>query len=39
MTLHSVAFRTYKIISPRNVQLGNDTMAEVIGMGSIFIGI
>ena len=35
MTLHRVTFNTYEVISPHNVYLGNDNMAEAIGIGSI----
>ena len=34
MTLHKEAFDTYKIISPRNVRCGDDSIAEVIRMES-----
>ena len=37
MTSHAAAFSTYEVISPRNVHLGNDSMAEAIGMGCIVV--
>ena len=39
MTSHKAAFDTYEVISPRNVCLGNDSMAEAIGMGFIAVGV
>jgi hypothetical protein len=37
--LHRVVFDTYEVISPYNIRLGDDSMAEVIGMGSIVVGV
>jgi hypothetical protein len=39
MTLHEAAFNTYEVIFPRNMHVGDDSMAEAIGMGSIVVGI
>ena len=39
MTLHRTAFDTYEAISPCNVRLDDDSMAEAIGMGSIIVGV
>ena len=39
MTLHRTAFDTYEAISPRNVRLDDDSVAEAIGMGSIIVGV
>ena len=38
MTPHRTAFDTYKVISPRNVHLGDGSVVEAIVMGSIIVG-
>lgn len=35
MTSHRAVFDTHEVISPRNVRLDDDSMAESIGMGPI----
>ena len=37
MTLHRVAIDTYEVISPRNMHLGDDSVAKVMGIGSIVV--
>ena len=37
MTPHRVAFHTYEVISPRNVHLGDDSIVDAIGVGSIIV--
>ncbi len=37
MTSHRAAFDTYEVIAPRNVHLGDDSVVEAIGMGSIVV--
>ena len=39
MTLHMMIFDTYEVISPCNMCLGDDSMAEAIGMGFIVVGV
>jgi hypothetical protein len=44
ITLHRAVFDTYEVISPYNIRLGDDSMgddsmAKVIGMGSIVVGV
>jgi hypothetical protein len=39
MTLHSVAFGTYKVISSRNMRLDDDSVVETIRMWFIVIGV
>ena len=39
MTSHKATFDTYKILPSRNVCLGDDNMAEAIGMGCIVVSI
>ena len=39
MTSQKTAFDTYEVISLHNVCLGDDSMAEVIGMGFIVVGV
>jgi transposase InsO family protein len=37
MTPHRAAFDTYEVIAPRNVHLGDDSVVEAIGLGSIVV--
>ena len=37
MTPHRMAFHTYEVISPRNVHLGDDSVVNAIGIGSILV--
>ena len=37
MTLHKDAFHTYEVITPRNVDLGDNNVVQAIGMGSIVV--
>ena len=37
MTPHRAAFNTYEVIAPRNVHLGDDSVVEAIGVGSIVV--
>jgi len=37
MTSHRAAFDTYEVIAPRNVHLGDDSVVEAVGMGSIVV--
>ena len=37
MTPHKEAFATYEVISPRNVHMGDDSIVEAVGMGSIVV--
>ena len=39
MTLHRTTFKTYEVISPRNVHFGDDSVAEAIGMEPIVVGV
>ena len=39
MALHRTTFDTYKVISPCNVRLSDDSVAKIIIMGSILFGI
>ena len=39
MTLHRATFDTHEVISPHNVQLGHNSVAKTIRMGSIVIGV
>lgn len=39
MTSYKIAFDTYKVISPRNIRLGDDRGFEAIMMGSINMGV
>jgi hypothetical protein len=39
MTLHRAAFDTYKVISPHNVHLDDNSVAKAIGRGSIVVEI
>ena len=39
MILHRATFNTYKVISLHNVRLGDDSVAEVIEMGSNIVGV
>ena len=39
MTLQRMTFDTYVVISPQNVQLGDNSMAEAIRMKSIVVGL
>ena len=39
MILHRATFNTYKEISLHNVHLGDDSVAEVIEMGSNIVGV
>lgn len=37
MAVYEVAFNTYKVIAPGHVYLGDDSIREAIGMGSIVV--
>ena len=37
MTYYRATFNTYEIMSPRNVHLGDNSMANAIKMGSIIV--
>jgi transposase InsO family protein len=37
MTPHRAAFHTYEVISPRNVHMGDDSIVQAIGMGTIVV--
>jgi hypothetical protein len=37
MTPHRAAFDTYEVIPTRNVHMGDDSIVEAIGMGSILV--
>jgi transposase InsO family protein len=39
MTPHRVAFNTYEVISPRNVHLGDDSVVDAVGVGSIVVDV
>ena len=39
MISHRAAFNTYEVIYLHNVHLGDSSVAEVIGMGSVVIGV
>ena len=37
MTSHRATFDTYEVVASQNVHLGNDSIVEAIGMGSIVV--
>src|SRR5918997_5494584 len=37
MTPHRVAFDTYEVITSRNVHLGDDSVVDAVGIGSIVV--
>lgn len=39
MTLHRATFDTYKVISPQNVRLDNNSLAKAIEMGFIVVDV
>lgn len=39
MTLHRAAFDISEVICPHNMRLGYDSVAKIIGVGSIVVGI
>lgn len=38
-TLHRTTFDTFEVISPHNMDLGNDSVVKAIGLGSIVVGV